>query len=73
VLSEGAMPLREENVRKWLGAWRASGFLPPEQKKAIARDNGRSDGQSIDDIPDHRDIEPPLKDVYVLTRICISF
>ena len=31
------------------------------------------DGQSIDDIPDHRDVEPPLKDMYVLTCICINF
>jgi len=37
VLAEGAKPLGEENVRKWLGAWRASGFLPPEQKKVVAR------------------------------------
>ena len=40
VLAEGAKPLGEENVRKWLRAWRASGFLPPEQKKAIARFEG---------------------------------
>lgn len=32
VLAEGAKPLGEENVRKWLGAWRASGFLPSERK-----------------------------------------
>lgn len=36
VLAEGAKPLSEENVRKWLGAWRASGFLPPERKEAVA-------------------------------------
>jgi hypothetical protein len=29
VLAEGAESLGEENVRKWLGAWRSSGFLPP--------------------------------------------
>ena len=32
----GAKPLGEENVRKWLGAWRASGFLPAERKEAVA-------------------------------------
>ncbi|KAI9459306.1 acetyl-CoA synthetase-like protein [Russula earlei] len=32
VLAEGAKPLREGNVRKWLSTWRASGFLPPENK-----------------------------------------
>ena len=36
VLAEGARPLGEENVQKWLGAWRASSFLPPERKKAVA-------------------------------------
>jgi len=36
VLAEGVKPLDEENVRKWLGSWRASGFLPPEQKEAVA-------------------------------------
>jgi hypothetical protein len=36
VLAEGAKPLGEENVRKWLGAWRASGFLPPARKEAVA-------------------------------------
>jgi hypothetical protein len=35
VLAEGARPLDEENVRKWLGSWRASGFLPREQKEAV--------------------------------------
>ena len=37
VLAEGTKPLGEENVRKWLGAWRASGFLPSEQKRTVAR------------------------------------
>ena len=36
VLAEGVRPLGEENVRKWLGAWRASSFLPPERKEAVA-------------------------------------
>jgi hypothetical protein len=36
VLAESVKPLDEENVRKWLGSWRASGFLPPEQKEAMA-------------------------------------
>jgi hypothetical protein len=36
VLAEGVKPLDEENVRMWIGSWRASGFLPPEQKKAVA-------------------------------------
>ena len=36
VLAEGVKPLDDENVRKWLDSWRASGFLPPEQKKAAA-------------------------------------
>lgn len=36
VLAEGVKLLDEENVLKWLGYWRASGFLPPEQKEAIA-------------------------------------
>lgn len=37
VLAEGVKRLGEENVRKWLGAWRASGFLPPERKRVVAR------------------------------------
>ena len=36
VLAEGATPLGEENVRKWLSAWRSSGFLPPGRKMTIA-------------------------------------
>ena len=39
-------------------------------KDELSVDNGMYDGQSIDDIPDQRDIEPPLKDVYVLTCLC---
>lgn len=35
VLAEGAKPLDEENVRKWLGAWRASGFLPPAPERKL--------------------------------------
>lgn len=37
MLAEGAKPLGEENVRKWLSAWRSSGFLPPERKKTMVR------------------------------------
>ena len=37
VLAEGTKPLGEENVRKWLGAWSSSGFLPPKRKKPEAR------------------------------------
>jgi thioester reductase-like protein len=37
VLAEGAKPLGEENVWKWLSAWRASRFLPPQGMEAIAR------------------------------------
>jgi len=37
VLAKGAKPLGEENVRKWLSAWRANGFLPLEAKKAVTR------------------------------------
>ena len=37
VLAEGAKPLGEDNVLKWLGAWSSSGFLPPKRKKAVAR------------------------------------
>jgi hypothetical protein len=48
VLAEGAKPLREENVRKWLGAWRASGFLPPGQKKAVARLEGSIQVSTLD-------------------------
>ena len=36
VLAENVKPLGEENVRKWLDAWRANGFLPTEQKEAVA-------------------------------------
>lgn len=35
VLAEGAEPLGEENVRKWLAAWRSSGFLPPQRRKTV--------------------------------------
>ena len=37
VLAEGAKPLGEENVRKWLSAWTSSGFLPQKRKKLEAR------------------------------------
>jgi len=37
VLAEGVEPLGEENVRKWLAAWRSSGFLPPQRRKTLAR------------------------------------
>ena len=36
MLAENVKPLGEENVRKWLDAWRANGFLPTEQKEAVA-------------------------------------
>ena len=37
VLAEGAKPLGEENVWKWMSAWRASRFLPPQGMEAIPR------------------------------------
>ena len=37
ILAKDAKPLGEENVRKWMSAWRASGFLPPQAKEATAR------------------------------------
>lgn len=37
VLAEGAKPLGEENVWKWMNAWRASRFLPPQGMEAIPR------------------------------------
>lgn len=37
VLAVGARPLGEENVWKWMSAWRASRFLPPQGMEAIAR------------------------------------
>ena len=37
VLAEGAKPVGEENVRKWLNAWTSSGFLPPKRNKPEAR------------------------------------
>lgn len=37
VLADGAKPLGEENVWKWMSAWRASRFLPPQGMEAIAR------------------------------------
>lgn len=37
MLAEGAKPLGEENVRKWLSAWRTGGFLPPARKQTIIR------------------------------------
>lgn len=43
VLAEGVKPLDEENVRKWLGYWRASGFLPPEQEAVTMADVRKSD------------------------------
>ncbi|KAH9955362.1 acetyl-CoA synthetase-like protein [Russula dissimulans] len=35
VLAKGAKPLGEENVRKWLSTWRASGFLPLEVSRPV--------------------------------------
>lgn len=43
VLAERVKPLDEENVRKWLGSWRASGFLPSEQKEAEVEGVKKSD------------------------------
>ena len=37
VLAEGAEPIGEENVRKWLNAWTSRGFLPPKRNKPEAR------------------------------------
>jgi len=37
VLAKDAKPLGEENVWKWMSAWRASRFLPPQGMEAIAR------------------------------------
>jgi hypothetical protein len=37
ILAKDAKPLGEENVRKWMSAWRASGFLPPHAEEAAAR------------------------------------
>ncbi|KAI9433075.1 acetyl-CoA synthetase-like protein [Lactarius indigo] len=37
VLAEGARPLGEENVWKWMSAWRASRFLPPQGMEVIPR------------------------------------
>ena len=34
VLAERVKPLDEENVRKWLSSWRASGFLPSEREES---------------------------------------
>jgi hypothetical protein len=36
VLAKGAKPLGEENVRKWMSAWRAGGFLPPQAEETVA-------------------------------------
>jgi alkylhydroperoxidase family enzyme len=36
VLAKGVKPLGEENVRKWMSAWRASGFLPPQAEEVVA-------------------------------------
>jgi hypothetical protein len=37
ILAKDAKPLGEENVRKWMSAWRASGFIPPQAEEAAAR------------------------------------
>jgi hypothetical protein len=47
-LAEGTRPLGEKNVRKWLGAWRASGFLPPEQKREVTRLEGSIQLSTLD-------------------------
>ena len=41
-------------------------------KDELSVDNGMYDGRSIDDIPDYGDVEPPLKDMYVLSFICMN-
>jgi hypothetical protein len=41
-------------------------------KDELSVDNGMYDGHSVDDISGHGDVEPPLKDMYVLTFICIN-
>jgi hypothetical protein len=41
-------------------------------KDELSVDNGMYDGHSIDNIPDYRDVEPPLKNMYVFIYICIN-
>ena len=46
VLAEGAKPLGDENVWKWMSAWRASRFLPPLGMQAIPRSERSAVGLS---------------------------
>ena len=41
-------------------------------KDELSVDNGMYDGHSVDDISDYGDVEPALKDMYVLTFICTN-
>jgi hypothetical protein len=47
-------------------------FLNYGYKDEPSVDNGMYDGHSVDDISNYGDVEPPLKDMYVLTFICIN-
>jgi hypothetical protein len=51
VLAEDVKPLDEENVRKWLGAWRASDFLPLEEQKEAVAGLEKSDEKSDIQVP----------------------
>lgn len=41
-------------------------------KNELSVDDGMYDGHSVNDIPGHRDVYPPLKDMYVLAFICTN-
>ena len=41
-------------------------------KNELSVDDGVYDEHSVYDIPGHRDIYPPLKDMYVLPFICVN-
>jgi hypothetical protein len=41
-------------------------------KDALSVDNGVYDGHPIANLLDYRDIKPPLKDMYVLTFLCMN-
>jgi len=43
-----------------------------EYKEELSLDDLVYGGHSMDDIPDHRDVELPLKDMYGLHFICMN-
>ena len=59
-LDPEAIPYNEDNEDTNV---QPGDILKGEYKDELSLDDWVYDGHSIDDIPDHRDVEPPLKNM----------